>query len=256
MQPDTTPDPPEPEGGKSWSGPVNDLLKAVADKFPDVERRDGLMVDEPALLAKPENVKEVATWLRDNNILPFNLCRTVTGNDKVDRFEVVYNLAHIPAVTGVQHDDIDRLALIVVITDRENPKTPSLIDLWKSAARFDPARASETTFVAMVARRRLIDLLRRTESRPKLVGMPEHLDAPDKEHQRIETGVEASSAARALASLKPEQRQVLLLSIYQGMSHGEIVEATGIPLGTVKSHIRRGLSEVRRKLGAEGEVSP
>ena len=125
------------------------------------------------------------------------------------------------------------------------------LDLWKSAARFDPAKASETTFVAMVARRRLIDLLRRADSRPRLVGMPEDYDAAGDQHEIIETTVEASSAAKALQTLKPEQRQVLTMSIYQGMSHGEIVEATGMPLGTVKSHIRRGLQDLRKTLGAD-----
>jgi RNA polymerase sigma-70 factor (ECF subfamily) len=80
--------------------------------------------------------------------------------------------------------------------------------------------------------------------------MPDDFDAPSDAHQRIEESVEAASAARALSVLRPEQRRVLLLSIYHGMSHGEIVKTTGIPLGTVKSHIRRGLSEVRKKLKA------
>jgi len=142
--------------------------------------------------------------------------------------------------------------------DAEDAVQDIFLDLWKSAARFDPSKASETTFVAMVARRRLIDQLRRTESRPQLVGMPEHFDPPDEEHQRLEIGIEARSAARALAALKPEQRRVLMMSIYEGRSHGEIVEATGMPLGTVKSHIRRGLAEVRARLdaaAADGEVS-
>lgn len=122
------------------------------------------------------------------------------------------------------------------------------VDVWKSAARFDATRASEKTFVAMIARRRLIDLLRRTEARPKLVPIPEHREFADNEHARIEETAEMSSAERALAVLRPEQRRVLLMSVYQGMSHGEIVKATGIPLGTVKSHIRRGLAEVRAAL--------
>lgn len=123
------------------------------------------------------------------------------------------------------------------------------LDLWKSASRFDPARASEKTFVAMVARRRLIDLLRRTERRPQLTALPENIDFPNDEHERLEVTVEASLAARALEALRPEQRRVLILSVYHGMSHGEIVESTGVPLGTVKSHIRRGLEEIRRALG-------
>lgn len=122
------------------------------------------------------------------------------------------------------------------------------LDVWKSAARFDATRASEKTFVAMIARRRLIDLLRRSEARPELVPIPEHLDFADDTHERIEQTAELSTAERALAALRPEQRRVLLMSVYQGMSHGEIVSATGIPLGTVKSHIRRGLAEVRSAL--------
>jgi RNA polymerase sigma-70 factor (ECF subfamily) len=129
------------------------------------------------------------------------------------------------------------------------------LDVWKSAARFDPARASEKTFVAMIARRRLIDLLRRAEARPELVPIPEHLDFADDEHQRIEESAELSLAERALAALRPDQRRVLLMSVYQGMSHGEIVSATGIPLGTVKSHIRRGLAEVRNALQSPGQAA-
>lgn len=126
------------------------------------------------------------------------------------------------------------------------------LDLWKSASRFDPARASEKTFVAMVARRRLIDLLRRSERRPQLSAIPEDFDFPDDGQERLEVSVEASMAARAMNVLKPEQRRVLVMSVYHGMSHGEIVESTGMPLGTVKSHIRRGLTEIREALG-QGE---
>lgn len=132
--------------------------------------------------------------------------------------------------------------------DAEDAVQEVFLDLWKSAARFDPAKASESTFVAMVARRRLIDLLRRTKSRPELVTMPEDFDSSSDHHEVMETQAEAQSAAKALELLKPEQRRVLILSIYHGMSHGEIVEATGMPLGTVKSHIRRGLTEVRNRL--------
>jgi len=128
------------------------------------------------------------------------------------------------------------------------------LDIWKSASRFDPDRASEKTFVAMVARRRLIDLLRKRERRPQLTALPENFDFPDDEQERLEISVEASMAARALKVLKPEQRQVLVLSVYHGMSHGEIVESTGMPLGTVKSHIRRGLAEIREALGEEPSV--
>ncbi|HEY0657647.1 MAG TPA: sigma factor-like helix-turn-helix DNA-binding protein, partial [Pyrinomonadaceae bacterium] len=61
--------------------------------------------------------------------------------------------------------------------------------------------------------------------------------------------IEAKEAAKALETLRPEQRQVLQLSIVQGLSHQEISQATGMPLGTVKTHARRGLLQVREFLG-------
>jgi RNA polymerase sigma-70 factor (ECF subfamily) len=74
------------------------------------------------------------------------------------------------------------------------------------------------------------------------------------------TSIEARQAAQALEQIRPEQRKVLELSIVQGMSHQEISDATVIPLGTVKTHARRGLMQIRELLGLEtsrgiGEVS-
>ena len=65
----------------------------------------------------------------------------------------------------------------------------------------------------------------------------------------MQTSVEASEAAKALETLRPEQKQVLQLSIIQGLSHQEIADATGMPLGTVKTHARRGILQVREFLG-------
>ena len=70
----------------------------------------------------------------------------------------------------------------------------------------------------------------------------------------LETNVEAREAAKALDQIRPEQRQVLQLSIVHGLSHQEISEATGMPLGTVKTHARRGIIQVREILGLEGST--
>ncbi|MFN0280267.1 MAG: RNA polymerase sigma factor [Pyrinomonadaceae bacterium] len=127
------------------------------------------------------------------------------------------------------------------------------VDIWKNAARFDGSKASETTFVAMIARRRLIDKIRYATRR----GLPESLDDLLSEpftrtDKQMQTNIEAKEAARAMQNLKPEQQQVLKLSIVQGMSHQEISEATGMPLGTVKTHARRGILQVREHLGLNG----
>ncbi len=65
----------------------------------------------------------------------------------------------------------------------------------------------------------------------------------------MQISVEAQEAAEAMRKLRPEQQQVLQLSIIQGMSHQEIADATGMPIGTVKTHARRGLMQVRENLG-------
>jgi RNA polymerase sigma-70 factor (ECF subfamily) len=137
------------------------------------------------------------------------------------------------------------------------------IDLWKSAGRFDPSKASEKTFIATIARRRLIDRLRRQGRRPQMRSLPEPDDPTAEpsvdEHLVIQRGAEARSAARYLNELRPEQRQVIRLSVVEGMSHSEIANATGIAIGTVKSHIFRGLAQVRARLAevqAATEGSP
>lgn len=122
------------------------------------------------------------------------------------------------------------------------------IDVWKSAPRFDPSKASEKTFITMIARRRLIDRLRREKRRPTLTSLEDAAEVRIDDDRRIELSVEASLAARVLDELRPEQRRVLKLAIYEGLSHGDIVELTKIPLGTVKSHIRRGLATIRERM--------
>jgi RNA polymerase sigma-70 factor (ECF subfamily) len=128
------------------------------------------------------------------------------------------------------------------------------IDLWKSADRYDTARASEVTWVAMIARRRLIDRRRATQRVPAHTEisdvMLETLPDPVRRFdQVIEISSEAAVAAKALQQLKPTQQVILQMAVYQGLTHQEIAEATGLPLGTVKTHVRRGLLHIRRVLG-------
>jgi RNA polymerase sigma-70 factor (ECF subfamily) len=124
------------------------------------------------------------------------------------------------------------------------------LDVWKSAARFDPSRGSEATFVAMIARRRLID--RRRRGRSQLHGPLADDLVEEGAFGRVEAAAEVAIAARSLASLRPEPRRVLLLATCGGLSHAEIAETLGMPLGTVKAHVRRGLLHVKRALFGGG----
>lgn len=144
--------------------------------------------------------------------------------------------------------------------DSEDAVQEIFLDLWKSAARYDPQLASESTFVAMIARRRLIDRRRRLARQMDPAG-----SAPIDEVElpavalpdRVEIQEEAARAVDALGALRPEQQRILRLSIYDGWSHQEIADHLQVPLGTVKTHVRRGLIRIRELLAErrEREVS-
>ena len=136
--------------------------------------------------------------------------------------------------------------------DAEDAVQEIFIDIWKNAQRFDAAQASETTFVAMIARRRLIDRLRKTNRQPNVDSFEDILVEPSENTDKhIQLSVEAKEAAEAMKDLRPEQRRILHLSIIQGFSHQEIADALSMPLGTVKTHARRGLIQIREILGLE-----
>lgn len=136
--------------------------------------------------------------------------------------------------------------------DAEDAVQEIFVEVWKNAAKFDPAQASETTFIAMIARRRLIDRIRFMNRRISADSIEDMVSEPEvRSDETLQTSLEATEAVIAMNSLRPEQRQVLQLSIVQGMSHQEISDATGMPLGTVKTHARRGILQAREFLGLE-----
>jgi len=144
--------------------------------------------------------------------------------------------------------------------DAEDAVQEIFLDLWAHGERYDAARASEEAFVAVVARRRLIDRRRRTQRRPAT--QPFEDQAGDRgQHADLasdggpERCAEAALAARAMNQLRPAQREVLRLSVAEGLTHPEIAERTGMPLGTVKAHARRGILRIRGLLLGEGEVA-
>ncbi|MCA9288857.1 MAG: sigma-70 family RNA polymerase sigma factor, partial [Phycisphaerales bacterium] len=125
------------------------------------------------------------------------------------------------------------------------------VEIWKSAGRYRPEIASETAFVATIARRRLIDARRRKTRRPPSQVLHEDAATAAPISDRAEVAQEADRATRALERLSAEQQRVLRLSVFEGLSHEKIATATGLPLGTVKTHARRGLIKIRAMLGVE-----
>jgi RNA polymerase sigma-70 factor (ECF subfamily) len=126
------------------------------------------------------------------------------------------------------------------------------VDIWRSADRFDESVGSEATFITMIARRRLIDRHRKRSRQVDTAALVEEaLPAESEGQDRLEIAEDAAQARRALNQLRSEERRVLELSIYQGLSQSKIAEATQLPLGTVKTHARRGLIRLREMLGSD-----
>jgi len=133
------------------------------------------------------------------------------------------------------------------------------IEIWSNAGRFDAKKASEVTFVSMIARRRLIDRLRKHKRRPTTESYEDHaIHMATDSGATLETQAEVEQVTRVLNDMRPEQRDVLELSIFMGYSHADIAERLSMPLGTVKTYLRRGLIAVRQTLemrDASGEVA-
>ena len=125
-------------------------------------------------------------------------------------------------------------------------------EIWKKASAFNPAIATESTFVGLIARRRAIDFLRRQGRQPGF----ETLDAAESlGHDPWETSTVArdpEAVKSSLASLPADTRELFHLFFENGFTHPEIAEKTGLPLGTIKTRLRRGLITLRELLQRPG----
>lgn len=139
-------------------------------------------------------------------------------------------------------------------SEAEDAVQEAFLAIWKSAARFDESKSAEKTFIAMVARRKIIDRMRAVQRRlptESLGAMETELPGDTKASTDLEMQEEAEKARRMLAELKTDERQVLELAVDHGLSQREIAQRTGLPLGTVKTHARRGMLRLRDLLGSD-----
>ncbi len=120
--------------------------------------------------------------------------------------------------------------------------------LWCSASRFDPARGSLPGWLLVIARNRAISRLRRhnpaagEEILENTVVMPSDLESNVSQQQMLDR------VKRAMQNLPPEQRTAIDFAFFSGMTHSEIAERTGDPLGTVKTRLRTALETLKRDL--------
>ncbi len=133
-------------------------------------------------------------------------------------------------------------------SDAEDLVQEVFTEIWKKADSFDPSIANEATFISLITRRRAIDYLRRQGRQPGFepLTLAESLPQPSNE---VSTLVHDSEAVQSsLTSLPADTRHLFQLFFESGFTHPEIAEKTGLPLGTVKTRLRRGLITLREKL--------
>ncbi|MCI0434013.1 MAG: sigma-70 family RNA polymerase sigma factor [Gemmatimonadetes bacterium] len=147
--------------------------------------------------------------------------------------------------------------------DAEEAVADAFLQIWSSAAAFDPARSSVAGWVSMITRTRALDRLRARRRRAATV---ERAAAADPAGTALPVAAAADPAAdvessamrervtTALAGLPPAQRRVIELAYFGGLSHSEIAAELSEPLGTIKTRIRAGMEKLRATLLAYSRV--
>jgi RNA polymerase sigma-70 factor (ECF subfamily) len=130
--------------------------------------------------------------------------------------------------------------------------------VWRQAPRFDRRRGPVIAWLLTLARSRALDHLRRRDeavphSEPQTLD-DQTADSQNNPAARLSASESERSLNAALERLDPLPRQLLALAFYRGLSHDEIAQQTRLPLGSVKSQIRRALIALRSQLGPAGTV--
>jgi RNA polymerase sigma factor (sigma-70 family) len=125
---------------------------------------------------------------------------------------------------------------------------------WANAARFDASRANALGWLLMLCRSRALDRWRKHRADTNALDIVASTEAvasnTDQPYDILSLMQQRTSMHTALAQLTPERRNLVSLAFLHGMSHQEIADAVRLPLGTVKSHVRRALSQLRASLEA------
>jgi RNA polymerase sigma-70 factor, ECF subfamily len=127
-----------------------------------------------------------------------------------------------------------------------------LLEVWRSASRFDPARSSATTWVMMIAHRRAVDRVRSATAeaqRDKKSAAAQVTAEIDEVAETVEANLDRERVRRCLASLTDIQREALTLAYYGGYTYKEVAGLLNVALGTIKTRIRDGLIRMRDCMG-------
>jgi RNA polymerase sigma-70 factor (ECF subfamily) len=156
------------------------------------------------------------------------------------------------------YDETSRLVYATALrvlrepADAEEVTLDVYMQAWRNARSYSEKRANVGTWLVMLARSRSIDRLRSRQSRAtREDALPDHLEIPcpnPTPEQSTESNLRRQKVRSALDSLPPEQREVLELAVFSGLTHYELAEKLNQPLGTVKTRVRQGMIKIREFL--------
>jgi RNA polymerase sigma-70 factor (ECF subfamily) len=147
-------------------------------------------------------------------------------------------------------------AMIHNSADAEEVTCDVYTQVWQTAVSFDPSRGSVVSWLLSIARSRALDCLRRQRGKLRVFA-----DQPSDDEHRVTEGIEHNSPENMLSAfqsrsvvraareeLSPQRRPLICLAFFDDLSHSEIAEVTGLPMGTIKSHLRRAMHSLRSLL--------
>lgn len=126
----------------------------------------------------------------------------------------------------------------------------AFLQLWRNAGRFDLGRGNPEAWLVSLVRYRALDIARRRSREVPDHDLPEPVDEDPDPLQRLAASHDAAALHNCLGQLEADRRRLLALAFIDGLSHSEVAERLKLPLGTVKSWIRRSLQALRLCLEA------
>lgn len=168
-----------------------------------------------------------------------------------DAFEVIYD-RHSAAAYSLAR----RLCRSAEVA--EDVVQEAFLSLWRRRDRYDAARGDVRAWVLTIVHNVAIDRIRRAGSherrRASAEGLEEYLEAPERTDEEVQRREEADQIRAALSALPDEQRQVIELAFFDGLTHTQIAAELEQPVGTVKGRIRLGLLKLQAQLEAGGQA--
>lgn len=139
--------------------------------------------------------------------------------------------------------------------DAEDVTQLTFVAAWTGRAGFDPARGTMLGWLLGIARRKAVDRIRSVVRDGRTTATVRARPAPPETQETPERIVDRLVIADELRHLPADQRRTLELAFFDDLTHPQIAAVTGLPLGTVKSHIRRGMVSLRRRWEVDGAAS-